>query len=93
MILWFAIAPLAVLIPVPIQACWPTLGRSIAGLGILTYAVYLVHFPLQLVIMVLGWHLRYVIEVTGSVLVGYFTVHTLISWFVFHRFGAPSAKQ
>lgn len=93
MVLWFGVAPLVVFIAVLLQTCWHSLGRSTAAFGDLTYAVYLTHFPLQLVIIGTMWSLGLEIELTEFGLIAYLAGVTLISWFTFHRFELPMQRM
>lgn len=93
MLLWFVIAPLAVLVPVLIQTVWPTFGRPLAAMGDLTYAVYLTHFPLQIVIIGTVWSLGLEVHATESMFLLYLGVLTLMSWFIFHRFELPMQRM
>lgn len=91
-VLWFLVAPLAVLIPVLIQTAWPDFARPLAAVGDLTYAVYLTHFPLQLVIVGTVWSLGMEVHMTETLFLSYFAFLTVMSWFVYHRFELPMQR-
>lgn len=92
MVLWFGVAPLVVLIAVLVQTVWTTFGRPLAAIGDLTYAVYLIHFPLQLVIIGTIWSLGFKVNISEIEFLAYFGGLTLMAWFVYHRFELPMQR-
>lgn len=98
----FLLSTLTVLVLFPVTVLTlallePIYGRSfesLAWFGNITYSSYLLHFPLQLAIVVIagaaGWQFD---ATSGWALAGYCVVLTVLSLWVYARFELPMQKE
>ncbi|MEM9060228.1 MAG: acyltransferase [Pseudomonadota bacterium] len=92
MLLWFVVAPLCIVVPVLVQTCWPHFGRRFAAVGDLTYGTYLLHFPIQLVIIGIAWQHGHAVEVTPVLFFAYLTAVTVGAALVFRFLERPCQR-
>jgi peptidoglycan/LPS O-acetylase OafA/YrhL len=82
--------PASILCVAMLQDWFPNLGRRVRVIGDITYATYLVHFPLQLVILLAAKQFNLVIDFYSSVtFVLYFSSVVLVSILTYHFFELP----
>jgi len=68
-------------------------GRCIEVLGNMTYASYLIHFPLQLLIVVVAYYLRQEIPIYSPYFfISFIGITLCLSFFVFRYFEVPMQK-
>jgi len=65
--------------------------RGVEALGNLTYASYLLHFPIQLAVAIaFGWLARPIPFYSPLLLAGFIGVTFALSWLCYHRFERPA---
>jgi peptidoglycan/LPS O-acetylase OafA/YrhL len=88
--LYFIAYPAGILFLAMLQDWFPNLGRRVRVIGDITYATYLVHFPLQLVILLAAKQFNLVIDFYSSVtFLLYFSSVVLVSIPTYHFFELP----
>ena len=87
--------PLAILSLALLETLRGTLGKRIASIGDLTYASYLLHFPLQLITMgiVLTFSLDRSLFYSPVALLTFMGVLVLLSFACYHYFELPAQKS
>jgi peptidoglycan/LPS O-acetylase OafA/YrhL len=89
-VLYAGVFPATVLSLSLSQLRLPSIGRRLRVIGDISYATYLLHFPLQLYILILAAHIPIVIDFNSeSTFIYFFTSLTAISILVYYYFELP----
>lgn len=84
--------PSIVLLLAFLQARYLTLGKSISIVGDITYSSYLIHFPLQLVIIGFSEYLALLLNPSVFFFFVYLVVLVIISYLVYENFERPAQR-
>jgi peptidoglycan/LPS O-acetylase OafA/YrhL len=88
--LYFVAYPASILFLAMLQDEFPTLGRRAHVIGDITYATYLIHFPLQLGILLAAKHFGFIIDFYApTTFLLFFSTVVLVSIPIYHLFELP----
>ncbi|HLX22632.1 MAG TPA: acyltransferase [Usitatibacter sp.] len=88
--MYFVLFPLTVLSAALLGDMQPDAGKRVAWLGDISYASYLIHFPLQLTMALAAAMLGWTVSVSsGTTLVAFFVTLIALSLLSYHRFEMP----
>ncbi len=89
--MYFVLFPLTVLSAALLGDRHPDAGKRVAWLGDISYASYLIHFPLQLTMALAAALLGWTVSVSsGTTLVAFFVTLIALSLLSYHRFEMPT---
>ena len=87
---WAVTVPAVVMLCALIQSVWPDLGCATDGIGNFSYSLYLVHFPVQLLIISVFTVMEWELAVTETLFLSYFAICFWLSWLSYRWLEKPA---